>query len=510
MFALRIMSRGACLLAAFLILVALASAQEINVAIGVGARPAPKTLFDEIEDARERRAFRELWDAAPQTQTSLAARFAEDYPSSIVLRETYEVAARAHVAAGDLPQGLVWARRSLRLLPENPFLLVMVADISAKLGDLDLAAESARDALRYLDHAEPPAQLSGSRWPVLRDEMRATALFVQGRVAAHREQYKQAEQSLLASLTLNPNDMEALYTIGVVRMAVRSDEGAARAFSRVAQAEGSLAAAARESLRVLHARGPQAGSSFDAWQAALKWNPPEPAVPVNRPAEPARYAGSLACRDCHARVYTSWQSTGMARMFRDYRDADIIGDFSGAQTVAAHARAVRDGERHFIEIRRGDNNAWVRYPVDYVIGSKWQQAYATRLPDARLLVFPIQYSRLRSAWHVVPQRPRSAFAGCRPIDTLRCARSAMRSQPYTMRSPGAPSTIRNQANLTGRIRSSFRRRFHARRSIATAATARRRSSAKRLRARSVFAKATRRVARATIHIPRMHRRIRTL
>ena len=397
MFALRIMSRGACLLAAFLILVALASAQEINVAIGTGTRPAPKTLFDEIEDTRERRAFRELWDAAPGEQITMGPRFVEAYPRSLVLREAYELTARAHVTAGDLPQGLVWARRSLRLLPENPYLLVMVADMSAKLDDLDAAAESARDALRYLEHAEPPAQLAG-RWSLMRDEMRATALFVQGRVAAWRKQYAQAEQSLVASLTLNPNDMEALYTIGVVRMAVRSDEGAARAFSRVAQEGGSLAAAARESLRVLHARGPHAGATFDAWQATLKWNPPEPAPPVNRAAEPARYAGSLVCRDCHARVFASWQSTGMAKMFREYRDADIIGDFSGIQTVAAHARAVKDDGRHFIEVRRGDDNAWVRYPVDYVIGSKWQQAYATKLPDSRLLVFPIQYSRLRSAW----------------------------------------------------------------------------------------------------------------
>jgi hypothetical protein len=88
----------------------------------------------------------------------------------------------------------------------------------------------------------------------------------------------------------------------------------------------------------------------------------------------------------------------MARMFRAYSPADVIGDFSGTQVVSDHARAVKDGARHFIEIRRGDNNEWIRYPVDYVIGSKWQQAYATRLPDSRLLVFPIQYSRLRSAW----------------------------------------------------------------------------------------------------------------
>jgi predicted CXXCH cytochrome family protein len=398
MFALRIMSRGACLVGVFLILIALASAQEINIAIGTGARPAPRTLFDEIEDQRERRAFRELWDAAPRDQINMGARFVETYPRSLVLREAYELTARAHVAAGDLPLGLVWARRSLRLLPENPFLLVMVADLSAKLGELDAAVESARDALRYLAQAEPPAQLAGPRWPLLRDEMRATALFVQGRVAAQREQHAQAEQSLLASLTLNPNDMEALYTIGVVRMAVRSDEGAARAFSRVVQAGGPLATAAQGLLRALYARGPQSGATFDEWQAALKWNPPEPAVAVNHAAKPARYAGSLVCRDCHAGVFASWQSTGMAKMFRDYRDADIIGDFSGAQIVGGHARAIREGGRHFIDVRRGDTNAWVRYPVDYVVGSKWQQAYATRLPDARLLVFPIQYSKLRSAW----------------------------------------------------------------------------------------------------------------
>ncbi len=283
-------------------------------------------------------------------------------------------------------------------MPENPSLLVMVGDIAAKQGDLELAAASARDALRYLEHAEPPSSLSPQQWTALRDGMRATALFVQGRVAAVREQYKEAEQSLLASLTLNPDDIEALYTIGVVRMAVRADEGAARAFSRVAQTDGAMATAARDALRALHARSAAAGVSFDAWRAGLTWNPPEPAVPVNRPREPGRYAGSQACRECHARVYGSWQSTGMARMFRDYRPADVIGDFSGKQIVSGHARAVTDGTRHFIEIRRGDNGEWVRYPVDYVIGSKWQQAYATKLPDSRLLVFPIQYSRLQSAW----------------------------------------------------------------------------------------------------------------
>lgn len=395
----RFMPRALLLLAALVLIVALASAQEINIAIGLGARPAPVTIFDQIDEAQERRAFRELWYAAPRAQIDLAARFVEHYPRSIVLREAYELAARALVAQGDLAQGLAWSMRALRLMPENPALLVLVADSAVKQRQHDLATTSARDALRYLEHAEPPPSVSRERWPQIRNELRAAALFVLGRVAAIREQYKDAEQSLLASLTLTPNDIEALYTIGVVRMAVNIDEGAARAFSQVAKTDGVLAAAARESLRVLHARSATARAmNFDVWLAGLKWNPPEPPPPADAPPEPGRYAGSQVCRDCHARAYVNWQATGMAKMFRPYRSTDVIGDFSGTQIVAGHARAVTDGTRHFIEIRRDDNNQWVRYPVDYVIGSKWQQAYATTLPDSRLLVFPIQYSRLRSAW----------------------------------------------------------------------------------------------------------------
>jgi predicted CXXCH cytochrome family protein len=62
------------------------------------------------------------------------------------------------------------------------------------------------------------------------------------------------------------------------------------------------------------------------------------------------------------------------------------------------------GGKHFIDIRESENAAnpanqkWIRYPVDYIIGSKWQQAYATLLPDSRILVFPIQYSRRHSTW----------------------------------------------------------------------------------------------------------------
>ncbi len=88
----------------------------------------------------------------------------------------------------------------------------------------------------------------------------------------------------------------------------------------------------------------------------------------------------------------------MARMFRLYRAADVIGDFSARTGLPGDARPLVERGRHFIEIRNGETGEWIRYAVDYVIGSKWQQAYATRLLDGTVLVFPIQYSRVHSQW----------------------------------------------------------------------------------------------------------------
>src|SRR5262245_51925498 len=372
---------------------------EINASSG-GSQTAA-TIFDEIADARERRAFREVWNTAdPVQQRDLAVRFVERYPRSILLKEAFELAARASVAAGDLGAGLDWAKRCLRLMPENPSLLVMVADVAAKQRDRQLAETSARDAIRYLMHADAPGGMAEERWTSVRNELRGTATGVLGRVAALRGQYGAAEQSLLTAVSLNPRDLEALYLLGVVRIAQHDDDHAAAPLAHVMRSHGQLSEPARSQLRQVFDRRPPSNTTFDDYAESLKWTPPAPAPAPSAPVEATstRYAGSLACRECHAATYRRWQATGMAKMLQPYRAADVIGDFSGTQTVSGSARAILDGGKHFVEIRKGSAGEWVRYPVDYTIGSKWQQAYATRAADNRLLVLPIQYSRLRSSW----------------------------------------------------------------------------------------------------------------
>jgi predicted CXXCH cytochrome family protein len=108
----------------------------------------------------------------------------------------------------------------------------------------------------------------------------------------------------------------------------------------------------------------------------------------------------------------------MAKMLRPYLPQNVIGDFekkneffTGDETLyrdgkleitphdnrALFARMVIRGGRHYFDIKESDGR-WHSYPVDYIIGSKWQQAYATKLPNGQIHVFPIQYSAVAKQW----------------------------------------------------------------------------------------------------------------
>jgi predicted CXXCH cytochrome family protein len=394
------MSNGKSTWLLLLLCTLFARAQQIDVAIGPNREVRAVSLFDEIQDARERSAFRELWETRdPAKQRERALEFIERYPRSTLLKEAYEIAARACVALGDELAGLEWAKRSLRLLPENPFLLAMAANLAAKHGEYQWAATSARQALNYLDRAAAPSSLSAAAWPQVRDSLRETAYFALGRAAAAAGKNQEGEEWLLDALRLNAGDYEAIYALGIVRAAAHDDDGAADCFAKVMDASsGPLAEAARLSLRRIYGRQAHAAGTFDEFRASRKWQPPAPPASPPKRITDNRYAGSAACRECHASEYNNWQQTGMAKMFRPYRKDDSIGDFSGKQILAGGARAIQQGDRPFIELRDQSTGNWTSYRVDFLIGSKWQQAYATKLSNGEMLVLPIQYSRVEGAW----------------------------------------------------------------------------------------------------------------
>ncbi len=114
-----------------------------------------------------------------------------------------------------------------------------------------------------------------------------------------------------------------------------------------------------------------------------------------------KFAGSEACSTCHAKVYESWRATGMAAMLRQVADAAVLADFSRVHEFRGADGLVKvrtgGGSRPYMEFARADGG-WTRFRIDYTIGSKWQQAYATRLADERIFVFPIQFSGIEKRW----------------------------------------------------------------------------------------------------------------
>lgn len=113
-----------------------------------------------------------------------------------------------------------------------------------------------------------------------------------------------------------------------------------------------------------------------------------------QPSIAGAYAGSLKCQNCHKPVFDLWAQTGMANMLRPIASAKVIGDFSSSKYEGF--RTGHDG-KPFLEIRRR-NGEWDRYSIDFTIGSKWQQAYATRAPSGNIHVLPVQYNTLTKQW----------------------------------------------------------------------------------------------------------------
>lgn len=369
----------------------------MDTANGANSPVRSISIFDEIKDPQERSLFRTLRGITdPEQARQRAVEFVERYPGSVVLREAYEQAARASAELGDDKAALEWGQRALRLLPENPALLAKMADLAARHGEHQLAEKTGRQALRYLERALPPAGIPPDEWPQALEGLRNLADFALGRTAIEQGNYADAERWLLDALRSNSSDYVALYALGAARYARNDPDSAAPCFAEVMRSgSGALAQAGRQRLQQIYAAKTRI-QSFDEFAASQHWSVPPPAP--TPPASPGAYAGSAACRSCHEAEFRNWQSTGMAKMFRPYSAADVMGRFSGEAILGGAVRVSTENGKRFIDLRDKDSGKWTRYRVDALIGSKWQQAYGSLQPDGRLVVLPVQYSKVEGGW----------------------------------------------------------------------------------------------------------------
>lgn len=377
------------------------------------------TLADEIDDPGERKAYLALFQKRnAQERLSTAVEFLDHYPQSSFLSQAYEVAAKACLDLGDRKSALEFGRASLRILPENPLLLVPLADLEAQQDDYAAAAQDASLALNYLDRFRKPAAFSDKEWRVLEKEMRATSYYALGKVATNRamsmqeaerdRKLQEAEEFTSRSFQLNPSNPTTTYLLGLVRLARGNQKGAAGAFALTYRQSGPLKEKAEKRLQAMYARWPsKPAEGFEAFVRDLAGAEGRPGESdaveesVHASGRAPDYAGSESCRGCHPREYLAWQNTGHAAMFRPYKFENVFGDFDNAtysdETGKILARFTHNENQHYFDII--DNRGkWHHYRVDYTIGSKWQQTYAIRLPNGEIQVMPLQYNRDQKRW----------------------------------------------------------------------------------------------------------------
>ena len=403
------------------VLAAFSRGQQLDtVLVRESAAKKPFTIIDQIADSKERHAFLKLYgERDPQKRRKLAEAFLAAYPQSWLLAQVYDLAAKACIDLDDYAQAQRFGAQSLRLFPENPLLLVPLANMQAQIRLFAAAQESARAALDYLDQFDRPASIAPAKWPAIHDELKASSYFVLGRVAAaealltagsgKQPKLLQAEKSLIQARVLNSHDAEIAYLLGLTELSLGKQANAAYYFSQARRSPGPLQAKALENLEQLYKSSPRTPpASFETFVASaeavgqLKVAAAPPVQPASLEAPAGIDAGSQACQHCHAAMYASWQKTGMARMFRPYQPENVIGDFRANNQFTDEngsivARMTVKREKHLFALRNGAGE-WFTYPVDYTIGSKWQQAYATRLPSGDIQVFPVQYSSIKGQW----------------------------------------------------------------------------------------------------------------
>ncbi len=395
--------------------------QELDTAL----RPQSEsrfTVMDEIENPRERADFVALYKAEdPALKHRLATQFVLDYPQSWLLAQAYEAAAKSSIDLGELDRAMTEGSFSLRLLPENPSLLVPMANVEAQRKQWILAGQHARDALEYLEMFGPPAGIKPAVWSDLKRQLTASAYFALGRIYASQglgaresrrsELLHLASDALTNAVAWNAKDGEIFYLRGMVHEACGAFVDAAVDYAETHRLDPSTRELTTKALArayQLQLSKTSAGAVKTSYEEFVRGLPrptisPLPAAGLGSAtgARQPSYAGSEACVQCHRREFDSWRQTGMAKMLRPFSAENIMGDFRPGtefrNELGQEIVRMGDDGRPFFDIQ-GQDTRWHRYRVDYTIGSKWQQGYVTSLPDGRMQVLPIEYNQLQRKW----------------------------------------------------------------------------------------------------------------
>ena len=117
----------------------------------------------------------------------------------------------------------------------------------------------------------------------------------------------------------------------------------------------------------------------------------------------AEYVGSDTCGTCHTIVHEHWQRSPHANMVRKPAPETVIGDFSdGEYALPATspdplrgqvvARTYRKAGQYIMALRHPEQDGFVEFPIEYVIGYQYRQEYVTPEAGGVIRRLPLQWS----------------------------------------------------------------------------------------------------------------------
>ena len=128
-----------------------------------------------------------------------------------------------------------------------------------------------------------------------------------------------------------------------------------------------------------------------AWQLTRAPIPPAPSSPVATPVV-ASFAGSPACKSCHAQQYAAWTSSQHARAMQHATAETVRGDFSDAKFTYQGVTSnffTRDG-KYFVRTD-GPDGKLADFEVKYTFGVEPLQQYLVELPGGRLQALALSW-----------------------------------------------------------------------------------------------------------------------
>jgi Flp pilus assembly protein TadD len=137
------------------------------------------------------------------------------------------------------------------------------------------------------------------------------------------------------------------------------------------------------------------------------------AAPVMAAEPPDGYAGSVSCRDCHARFYELWSTSRHGLAMQVYTDSFATRELTSqvAPVTAGDRRYTADIGPGKGVIREQGPDGDHDYPIAQVLGGKNVYYFLTPLDHGRLQTLPVAYDVGKKAWFDVAASGRRHHQG---------------------------------------------------------------------------------------------------